>query len=83
MLIKISREIFRLEIWKSKFSNGTDLSTVGVAFSHFRVTDLFDHFFPSSFFFFLARATIIRGRELIRLDVRVLEKAEKNNDDDQ
>lgn len=52
MLIKISREIFRLEIWKSKFSNGTDLSTVGVAFSHFRVTDLFDHFFPSSFFFF-------------------------------
>lgn len=40
-------------------------------------------FFPSSFFFFFARATIIRGRELIRLDVRVLEKAEKNNDDDQ
>lgn len=82
MLIKISREIFRLEIWKSKFSNGTDLSTVGVAFSHFRVTDLFDHFFSFLFFFF-ARATIIRGRELIRLDVRVLEKAEKNNDDDQ
>lgn len=82
MLIKISREIFRLEIWKSKFSNGTDLSTVGVAFSHFRVTDLFDHFFLPLFFFF-ARATIIRGRELIRLDVRVLEKAEKNNDDDQ
>lgn len=53
--------------------------------SHFRifVSPICSTIFSFLFFFFFGRATIIRGRELIRLDVRVLEKAEKNNDDDQ